>query len=110
MLSLVSPEFITALIPPAASTDWERSEGKGETSVASIPFSAQLMAQLKPAIPLPTISTFFMASPEHPIVDRDYYHTCGDEQQSADEPCSPVDSVLFIHILKISQGYKGTAE
>ena len=47
-------------MPPAAKTDWERSEGNGDTIVTCMPFWAQLTAQLSPAIPLPITNTCFI--------------------------------------------------
>ena len=49
-------------MPPAARTDWERSEGNGETKVTLIPLFAHSMAHERPDIPLPIIKIFFIAS------------------------------------------------
>ena len=58
-------EASTALMPPAAMTDCDRSEGNGEASLTWMPFSAREMAQLSPDIPLPITSTVFIAIPSY---------------------------------------------
>jgi hypothetical protein len=44
-------------------TDWDRSEGKGETKRTWIPFLALLTAQDIPAIPLPITMMLFIFPP-----------------------------------------------
>ena len=51
------------MIPPAAITDWERSEGWGETICTWIPASASFTAQHMPEMPPPIMIAFFISSP-----------------------------------------------
>ena len=47
-------------MPPAAMTDWERSEGKGDISVTWTPCRAHRTAHAMPDMPLPLLNTCFM--------------------------------------------------